>query len=115
MSAPFGRIVDRHIKLLRYRNHPLIVAGEKIKEPLLHLVAVKPSEKSEQAKRRQQRSQRKKGPKKQANAKTSSTKQESKSAEHRSSKMECPDCGSNAFTNDGPRTKRCNICLTEWV
>jgi hypothetical protein len=115
MSAPFGRIVDRHIKLFRYRNHPLISAGEMIKEPLLHLVAVKPSEKSEQVKRRQ-RSQRKSGPKKQANFKSASAKnQESKSSEYSSKKMECPDCGSTAFTNDGPRTKRCNVCLTEWV
>ena len=50
MSAPFGRVVDRHIKLFRYRNHPLINAGEMIKEPLLHLVANKPAEKSQQAK-----------------------------------------------------------------
>jgi formate dehydrogenase maturation protein FdhE len=86
-----------------------------IKEPLLHLVAVKPSEKSEQVKRRQ-RSQRKSGPKKQANFKSASAKnQESKSSEYSSKKMECPDCGSTAFTNDGPRTKRCNVCLTEWV
>lgn len=106
MSAPFGRVVDRHIKLFRYRNHPLINSGEVIKEPLLHLVATKPTEKSEQARKRQQRSQRKGGPRKQNNV---------QSTEFSGQKNECPDCGSNAITKDGPRTKRCNICLTEWV
>jgi len=116
MSAPFGRVVDRHIKLFRYRNHPLINAGEMIKEPLLHLVANKPAEKSEQARKRQQRSQRKGGPRKQNNVEsTPEKKQQEKSAEPWGQKQECPDCGSTAFTKDGPRTKRCNICLTEWV
>jgi len=116
MSAPFGRVVDRHIKLFRYRNHPLINAGEMIKEPLLHLVANKPAEKSEQARKRQQRSQRKGGPRKQNNVEsTPEKKPQEKSAEPWGKKQECPDCGSNAFTKDGPRTKRCNICLTEWV
>jgi len=116
MSAPFGRVVDRHIKLFRYRNHPLINAGEMIKEPLLHLVATKPVEKSEQARKRQQRSQRKGGPRKQNNLEdTAEKKQQEKSAEPWGRKPECPDCGSTAFTKDGARTKRCNICLTEWV
>jgi len=116
MSAPFGRVVDRHIKLFRYRNHPLINAGEMIKEPLLHLVATKPAEKSAQARKRQQRSQRKGGPRKQSNVESTSEKnQQENSAEPWGQKTECPDCGSTAFTKDGPRTKRCNICLTEWV
>jgi uncharacterized membrane protein (DUF106 family) len=116
MSAPFGRVVDRHIKLFRYRNHPLITAGEMIKEPLLHLVATKPTEKSDQARKRQQRSQRKGGPRKQSNVESTSEKKlQDNSAEPWGQKTECPDCGSNAFTKDGPRTKRCNICLTEWV
>ena len=38
MSAPLGRVIDRHIKLFRYRKHPLVTAGETLKEPLLHLV-----------------------------------------------------------------------------
>lgn len=116
MSAPFGRVVDRHIKLFRYRNHPLINAGEMIKEPLLHLVATKPAEKSEQARKRQQRSQRKGGPRKQNNVEsTTENNQQEKSAEPWGQKLECPDCGCTAITKDGPRTKRCNICLTEWV
>ena len=32
MSAPLGRIVDRHIKLVRYKSHPLVTAGKSIPE-----------------------------------------------------------------------------------
>ena len=114
MSAPFGRIVDRHIKLFRYRNHPLISAGEKIKEPLLHLVAVKPGEKSSQAKKRQQRSQRKSGPRKQ-NSANASSKKNNNSTDTKGKNIECPDCGSDSFISHGQRAKKCTICLTEWV
>ena len=58
MSAAYGRVLDRHIKLARYRTHPLVTAGEVLKEPLLHLVATKPAANSSQAKKRQQRSKR---------------------------------------------------------
>ena len=30
LSAPLGRAVDRHIKLWRYRTHPVVIAGEHI-------------------------------------------------------------------------------------
>ena len=33
MSAAYGRALDRHIKLARYKSHPLVVAGEVLKEP----------------------------------------------------------------------------------
>ena len=35
MSAPLGRIIDRHIKLIRYKSHPIVLAGKSIKEPLV--------------------------------------------------------------------------------
>jgi uncharacterized membrane protein (DUF106 family) len=38
LSAPLGRIVDRHIKLIRYKNHPVVTAGEPLPEPLLALL-----------------------------------------------------------------------------
>lgn len=41
MSAPLGRMIDRHMKLLRYRNHDRVTSGELMPEPLLHLVAPK--------------------------------------------------------------------------
>ena len=41
MSAPLGRVVDRHMKLIRYKSHPLVLDGGRISEPLLHLVQTK--------------------------------------------------------------------------
>ena len=37
MSAPLGRILDRHIKIVRFSRHPCTV-GETIPEPLLHML-----------------------------------------------------------------------------
>ena len=68
MSAPFGRIVDRHLKLIRYRSHPIVAEGKRLKEPLLHLVSTPKSSRSSQASSRRRRSeQRRSGPKKKAN------------------------------------------------
>ena len=68
MSAPLGRIVDRHIKLIRYRNHPVVLANEKLSEPL-HLVVSDDGAKSKQATQRRNRS-RKNGPKSRLNQQT---------------------------------------------
>lgn len=108
MSAPLGRIVDRHIKLIRYRNHPVVLANEKLSEPLLHLVVSDDGAKSKQATQRRNRS-RKNGPKKQA--KSSSPKDEPKKQE---STDNCPECMSDDVHRKGPRTMRCNVCYHEW-
>ena len=68
MSAPFGRVVDRHIKLIRYKSHPIVAEGERLKEPLLHLVSAPKSARNFQASSRRRRSeQRRNGPKKKNN------------------------------------------------
>ena len=111
MSAPLGRIVDRHIKLIRYRNHPVVLANEKLSEPLLHLVVSEESE-SKQAKNRRSKS-RKNGPRKQqkvvANVDSKSSSKES------SSEQVCPECMSEDVGKKGPRGLRCNVCYHEWV
>jgi uncharacterized membrane protein (DUF106 family) len=109
MSAPLGRIVDRHIKLIRYRNHPVVLANEKLSEPLLHLVVSDDGAKSKQATQRRNRS-RKNGPKKQA--KSSSPKDEPKKQE---STDNCPECMSDDVHRKGPRNMRCNVCYHEWA
>ena len=120
MSAPLGRVIDRHIKLFRYRNHPLVTAGETLKEPLLHLVASSTASKGNDARRRQQRSQRNSNRKNsKSNKNSSSTKEEkvpetSQSVWDKNSK-ECPKCGLTMVTKMGPRTKRCDVCRHEWV
>ena len=121
MSAPLGRVVDRHIKLFRYRSHPLVVAGDKLKEPLLHLVAGKSKSEDENAKRRRQRSRSKsnknRGSKKNSNKsdEDSSNSKESKSTYSSAEGLECPKCGSSMITKSGPRDKKCTVCRHKWV
>ena len=117
MSAAYGRVLDRHIKLARYRTHPLVTAGEVLKEPLLHLVATKPAANSSQAKKRQQRSKRSQQNRKRAAASSAKQVAEAKGSGGLMSgiALECPECGSDVITHDGPRTKRCNVCFHEWV
>ena len=113
MSAPLGRIVDRHIKLIRYRNHPVVLANEKLSEPLLHLVVSDDGAKSKQAKQRRNRS-RKNGPKKQAKSTKNET-SDSKTTTNQESNEACPECMSDDVQRKGPRTLRCNVCYHEWV
>ena len=116
MSAPLGRIVDRHIKLLRYRSHPMVKSGETIKEPLLHLIAGQNKAKSADAHRRQQRSQRQSSNRKTSKAKaTPSVWDEEDKKASESSNDECPECGLDMISTLGPRTKRCDVCRHEWV
>lgn len=113
MSAPLGRIVDRHIKLIRYRNHPVVLANEKLSEPLLHLVVSDDGAKSKQATQRRNRS-RKNGPKKQAKStNTESSKPTKKSVVEDNDT--CPECMSDDVQRKGPRNLRCNVCYHEWV
>ena len=109
MSAPFGRVVDRHIKLFRYRSHPIVSEGQKLKEPLLHLVSAPKSARGSQASNRKKRSeQRRSGPRK-------SQKPESKAkSSTKSSAKECPECGSTMIERDGPVLNICKVCRHEW-
>jgi ribosomal protein S4 len=121
MSAPLGRIVDRHIKLFRYRSHPLVVAGDKLKEPLLHLVAGQTKSVDDNAKRRRQRSRSKsnknKGSKKNSSKSVdaSSDSAEIKSTYSSADGLECPKCGCDVIIKSGPRDKKCTICRYKWV
>ena len=112
MSVAYGRVLDRHIKLARYRTHPLVLAGDVLKEPLLHLVAAKPTATSNQAMKRQQRSRRSQ---QQQRKKSTKVAQEEGSVQVMASPTNCPECDGDVITHDGPRTKRCNICFHEWV
>ena len=113
MSAPLGRIVDRHIKLIRYRKHPVVLANEKLSEPLLHLVVTDDGAKSKQAKQRRNRS-RKNGPKKQAKSTAVETPKTTKRKSKETSEV-CPNCMSDDVHRKGPRSYRCNVCYHEWV
>ena len=117
MSAPFGRVVDRHIKLIRYRTHPVVSSGDKLKEPLLHLVANQNKTVDKNAKRRRQKSKvqtKKKSsndtPKNTGSKKTSKTETYSGI-----DGLTCPKCGVDMISKAGPRKKKCDVCRHQGV
>ena len=115
MSAPLGRVIDRHIKLFRYRKHPLVTAGDTLKEPLLHLVVSSTSSKDSDAQRRKQRGQRNsQNSRKKSRASVKEEKSEQASTRDTDSN-ECPKCGLTMITRLGARSRRCDVCRHEWV
>ena len=114
MSAPLGRVVDRHIKLIRYKSHPIVAEGEKLKEPLLHLVSGgKTATSKEVAARRRRSQQRRSGPRKQTPRVEIEKSKDSEEAKATSS-IDCPECGCDMVERDGPNIKICKICRHEW-
>ena len=114
MSAPLGRVVDRHIKLVRYRSHPVVLAGESLKEPLIDLVAGGASKQGNDAMRRRQkaRQQRRKsrshGPRKTESVEEEVTPNLSLDG------AQCPECDSEMVVRDGPSKIKCRVCLHQW-
>lgn len=106
LSAPFGRVLDRHIRLFRYKTHPLIVADKKIPEPLLEML--KDSGKESRSSSRTQRSQRGgkkssigfKGKKNSGNQIISSSMVEGS----------CPICSSTDLSRGKAGHLRCGVC-----
>jgi hypothetical protein len=118
MSAPFGRVVDRHIKLFRYRTHPVVTSGDKLKEPLLHLVANQGKSVDKNAQRRRQKS--KSQSRKKSNSKNSDKSVKSKKTGNSSTYASvegliCPKCDSDMISKAGPRKKKCEVCRHQWV
>lgn len=115
MSAPLGRVIDRHIKLFRYRNHPLVTAGDTLKEPLLHLVVSSTGPKDSAAQRRKQRSQRNSQGSRKKSKSSSQEDSPEQSFKSDSNSNECPKCGLTMITRLGARSRRCDVCRHEWV
>tara|TARA_B100001750_G_C15501020_1_gene597188 strand:+ start:915 stop:1829 length:915 start_codon:yes stop_codon:yes gene_type:complete len=111
-SAPLGRVVDRHIKLVRYRTHPLVLAGETIPEPYLKdLQDV--SSKSSSMKATRSRD----GPRKRM---SSASEKSDNKTETRGSVAPpkegscCPDCDSMDVERAPDGRLRCLICRNVW-
>ena len=114
LSAPLGRIVDRHIKLFRYRSHPLVTSGEKLEEPLLVLLKEKKTKK--QRSRKTQRSQRRnRGKKDEEDVAATSTKstQNLQRFARILEGVSCPSCGGDAVIRTDTGRNRCHVCLDE--
>ena len=115
MSAPLGRIVDRHLKLIQYKSHPVVLAGELIPEPLLHLI--EDDKNSSSSDLRTRRSQRKRaGPRKTGIQKSESKKRTSGNLQVAPPKIGtvCPSCQSDMIVRTSNGKLRCNVCRTEW-
>lgn len=114
MSAPLGRIVDRHIKLFRYSQHPLVLSGDKIPEPLIHML--EDERKPGSASQRAHRAQRRAGPKK--TGKQSNLPPQARSGNlHASPPKEgttCPSCDSDLISRTPKGVLRCDVCRNEW-
>ena len=116
MSAPLGRIVDRHIKLVRYKSHPLVMAGESIPEPLLYLLEETRTNKNNSP--RNQRTQRKRaGPRKTGNSSNSNNSRRSSGNLHVAPPKDgttCKSCNSDMVYRTSSGKLRCEMCRYEW-
>ncbi|HIG20549.1 MAG: hypothetical protein CXT67_01735 [Methanobacteriota archaeon] len=108
-SAPLGRVVDRHIKLLRYRKHPIVLSGETLPEPLLKEL----EDASNSATSKKQKRSRD-GPRKKAGIESKSTDKTQSSIAAPMAGSVCPDCDSIEVERAPDGRLRCVICRNVW-
>lgn len=112
LSAPLGRVVDRHIRLFRYRNHPLVLSGETLDEPLLVLLKEKKTKK--QTSRRTQHSQRRMRGKEPESMALTPAAERAQGRAHRVEGARCPSCDGVEITRTSSGRNRCDVCFEEW-
>jgi len=112
MSAPLGRAVDRHIKLWRFKSHPVVVAGESIPEPYLHLIQTKETGGS-RSRQRQQRRSRSKGKSKSKQTGLIVTTAVSARTPPKQGTT-CPECDGERVERAGSGELRCIVCRHQW-
>ena len=111
-SAPLGRVVDRHIKLVRYRTHPLVLSGDTIPEPYLKDLQ---DAAGKTTTRKATRSRD--GPRKRFGAITEKSEQkieERGSVAPPKEGSSCPDCDSQDVERAPDGRLRCQICRNVW-
>ncbi len=113
-SAPLGRVVDRHIKLARYRSHPLVLSGETLPEPYLSDLQDAASKSSTGKKTKRSRA----GPRKMAGFGSDNDASDevfsSGSVASPKSGTVCPDCDSTQVERAPDGRLRCVICRHVW-
>jgi len=114
MSAPLGRIIDRHIKIVRYSRHPLVLSGTSIPEPLLYMLDDDKSSSSTSSAVR--RSQRRAGPRK-TGIPSKNNPQHRSGNKHAAPPREgvtCNICKSDMISRTPKGLLRCDVCRSEW-
>jgi len=114
MSAPLGRIIDRHIKIVRYSRHPLVISGDTIQEPLLYMLD--DDKGSPSASSTVRRKQRRAGPRK-TGAPSKNNPQRRSGNKHSAPPREgvtCNFCNSNMISRTPKGLLRCDVCRNEW-
>ena len=114
MSAPLGRIIDRHIKLLRYSRHPLVLSGDSIPEPLMYMLEDEKT--SSSASSTVRRSQRRAGPRK-TGIPSKNDPQRRSGNRHAAPPREgvtCNICKSDMISRTPKGLLRCDVCRSEW-
>ena len=109
LSAPLGRVVDRHIRLFRYRTHPIVIAGEPLDEPLLEMLKVDDKKPSRGSRAGRSRRQRRKASKSTA----SRPSHETATTEARTVGV-CPECDGDAVERAPDGRLRCDVCRHTW-
>ena len=114
MSAPLGRIIDRHIKLIRYSRHPLVLSGDSIPEPLMYMLDDEKT--SSSASSTVRRSQRRAGPRK-TGIPSKNDPQRRSGNKHAAPPREgvtCNICKSDMISRTPKGLLRCDVCRSEW-
>ena len=114
MSAPLGRIIDRHIKLLRFSRHPLVLSGDSIPEPLMYMLD--DDKTSSSASSTVRRSQRRAGPRKTGIPSKNDSQRRSgnKHAAPPREGVTCNICKSDIISRTPKGLLRCDVCRSEW-
>ena len=110
MSAPLGRIIDRHIKLLRYAKHPLVISQASIPEPLMHMLD---EEKNINSTNNSRRRRSRNGPRKAGN-KLNNRKSGNQHVAPPKIGTTCPTCNSDLILRTSVGQLRCEVCRNEW-
>jgi uncharacterized membrane protein (DUF106 family) len=115
-SAPLGRVIDRHIKLARYRRHPLVLSGETLPEPYLSDLQDTKSKSSTAMKSKRSRA----GPRKLSGASHEVSKVVDEMVGEVGSVAPpkvgtiCPECDSTQVERAPDGRLRCVICRNVW-
>ena len=115
MSAPFSRIIDRHLKILRYKSHPVVLAADPLPEPLLHLIKEDKSKGNSRERKSRMAQRRRDGPRKKGpQAESTKLKGGNTHTSAPRAGTTCPSCSTDMISRSQRGRLRCDVCRHEW-